>query len=546
MPRCPSRDYADRCAAIQLTESGLTRGEVAQTLGRPERWLRRTLARYDPQVGLKSLRDHSSRPHHSPQQTPQEVEQAICELKSAHPSWGRRQLCKQLRWRWREDSSGLLRWVSQGRVRHILARHPELLPPAPQNDRPPPRQIDYLECNLIWATDIHYTTLADGSTWQTLHWLDLHSRYELGQVTAANLSEEMVVHSFLALAAQYGLPSLLKSDHDKLWYDPSSELPSRLSRILSALGVHHLLIPKGQPWWNGVMERYIRTCRQEIHLPAQGHSEQLNQAMEAQRHAYNQERCHSRCQDRPPATVYQPSSRQLPPDFDPTQVPLTFQPVVTTRRVQASGRVSLAGQTYSFHRRYAGQTVTVTVEGWSATAQAQDGWQRTWDLHPAAAQAPANPLPPSAPKPLTRKVNRRGCCLLNGYLYYLGTAWTGQTLTIQRQADAWLVNLPDGSSKTIPCRHLFPQPHRQPGPSKPKSPPTQPPEPTALQTRRVTRTGQIAFYHHLYYVGIAHKGAAVYVAPTTEGLSVYNTDHAWITTCPWKQPAQADKPLCPT
>jgi hypothetical protein len=27
---------------------------------------------------------------------------------------------------------------------------------------------------------------------------------------------------------------------------------------------------------------------------------------------------------------------------------------------------------------------------------------------------------------------------------------------------------------------------------------------------------------------------------------VYNMDHAWITTCPWKQTHQPDKPLCPT
>jgi hypothetical protein len=35
--------------------------------------------------------------------------------------------------------------------------------------------MDYLECNLLWAADIHQTKLEDGSVWETVHWIDLHS-----------------------------------------------------------------------------------------------------------------------------------------------------------------------------------------------------------------------------------------------------------------------------------------------------------------------------------------------------------------------------------
>ena len=61
MPRRPAQDYADRCRVIELKDS-LTHRAIAETLHRPERWVRRTLARYDAQVGLASLRDNSSRP----------------------------------------------------------------------------------------------------------------------------------------------------------------------------------------------------------------------------------------------------------------------------------------------------------------------------------------------------------------------------------------------------------------------------------------------------------------------------------------------------
>jgi hypothetical protein len=492
-------------------------------------------------IGLGSLHDRSSRPTQSPTRTPAEIERAICDLKQAHPVWGRRQIAKQLHWRWRDDPQ-CLAGISVGRVRRVLARHPELQAAEAAPADKPARQIDYLTCNLLWAADIQQTQLPDGSTWRTLHWIDLHSRYLLGQLTVQSLSEALVVESFLAVARQYGLPAIVKTDHDALWFDANSGLPSRLTRVLSALGVYHLLIGPRQPWWNGVMERCVRTCREEIRLPEQG--EALPAAMEATRSFYNDERCHSRYHDQPPATVYQPSPRQLPSDFDPQQVPPTAEPIVVTRRVDARGRINVLGGTYPYQRRYAGETIAVTVQGWSATARSEDGWQRTWDLHPTVAQPPPTPLPNLPPPPVYRKVNLRGNVLLNRYLYYVGIAWIGQKVRLERSSDSWQVTLPYGATKTWPCKHLFLQPGRSAPPSE--LPPPQPREFTPFQTRRVTLRGQIAFANHLYYVGVALKGRTVGVTPGPDGLAVYTTDAAWITTCPWKAADPAVEPLCPT
>lgn len=537
MPRSPAQDYADRCRAVELRQQGLRQVEIAQALQRPARWVRRTFARQKGPDDLASLRDHTSRPKRSPGRTPAEIAQAICELKQAHPVWGRRQIASQLRWRWQQDAQRLA-WVSEGRVRLVLARHPELQPVEPPPETKPARQIAYLQCNLIWAADIQDTHLADGSTWRTLHWIDLHSRYDLGQLTVPELSEAQVVESFLVVARQYGLPAIVKTDHDCLWFNANTGLPSLLTRVFTALGVYHLLVGPRQPWWNGVVERLVRTCREEIHLPAQG--EALPQAQEATRSFYNNERCHSRCHDQPPASIYLPSDRLMPANFDPAQVPITAEATVITRQVQAHGRINLCGQTYFFHRRYAGQTVSVTVSGWSATAEAGDGWQRTWDLHPAAEQPPATPPPSLPPAPLTRSVNPRGNVLLNRYLYYVGIAWIGQRVLIQRDGANWQITLPDGSTKTWPCKHLFPQPARTALPAQPAPP--QPRDFTPFQTRRVTKRGQVAFHNRLYYVGVVHHGQTVGVTPTAEGLTVYTTDAAWITTCPWKD---GQKPVEP-
>jgi len=545
MPRCPTKDYQDRCKAIELKGNMLTHHEIAQALHRPERWVRRTMARYDQQVGLPSLRDHSSRPHSSPKQTSPDVDQAICTMKQAHLTWGRRQIAKQLNWEWRDDPAHRTK-VSAARVRCVLKRHPELSPPAPSPQPAASPTIDYLAPNLLWSADCHQTRLDDGSTWETIHWLDLDSRYELGQLTAASLTEDLVIDSFLAVAGRYGLPWLIKTDRGALFYEPSSGLPTLFERVMAALAVVHLPVGPHQPWWNGVIERRIKTCQQDVHLPRQGDAEAVHQAMEAERLFYDNERCHSCCDDQPPATKYTPSQRLLPPDFVRDQVPITLQPTVLTRQVQASGRVSLAGRSFYFLRSYAGQAVSVTVDGWTATGTAADGWQRTWDLHPRAQTQPATPPPAMPPQPLTRRVDRRGCLHLQHRLYYVGVAWAKQSLTLEPQGAAWLVTLPDGSTKTLPDPQTVAVPRHTAPPERPHTAPAQAGVQPLMQTRRVTKTGQVAFHNRLYYVGIAHKGQTVNVTPVPEGLAVYTPDNAWMTTCPWRQQAEADKPPCPT
>jgi hypothetical protein len=148
MPRNPTRDYADRCCAVDLRQQGLRQGEIAQVQQRPVRWVRRTFARAEVPAGLASLHDRSSRPQHSPRHTPTEIEQAICELKQMHPAWGRRQIAKQLRWRWRADGQQL-QWISEGGVRCVLARHPELHAAAPPAaPKPAPDRLSGLKPDL--------------------------------------------------------------------------------------------------------------------------------------------------------------------------------------------------------------------------------------------------------------------------------------------------------------------------------------------------------------------------------------------------------------
>ena len=192
-----------------------------------------------------------------------------------------------------------------------------------------------------------------------------------------------------------------------------------------------------------------------------------------------------------------------------------------------------------------GKNKVTSRTGCSAGGQAADGWQRHLGPHDQAVQPALPPLPPAAPQPLTRKVERHGCVMLKYYRYYIGIAWAGETLP--------------SSAPGIHGRSACPMARRKPYlvsiciPSRePKSsswPPTPGTAPRAaetnLLTRRTNQNAQIAFHNRLYFVGSAPKGQTLAVVPTAAGLEVYNTQQAWISTCPWRQPHQPDKPPYP-
>ena len=73
---------AERQSAIHLLRAGQSVKEVAATLGRSERWVRKWRARYETE-GWAGLQDRSRRPHHSPRRMTEAQRQAIRTARSA-------------------------------------------------------------------------------------------------------------------------------------------------------------------------------------------------------------------------------------------------------------------------------------------------------------------------------------------------------------------------------------------------------------------------------------------------------------------------------
>jgi transposase len=69
--------------------------EVAERYGVSRQAVHRWLRRYQ-QGGLDALADRSHRPRRCPHQLAAVVEARLCELRRAHPGWGRRRLGHEL------------------------------------------------------------------------------------------------------------------------------------------------------------------------------------------------------------------------------------------------------------------------------------------------------------------------------------------------------------------------------------------------------------------------------------------------------------------
>ena len=72
---------AERERAIHLLRSGHPVPQVAEVLGRSERWVRKWRRRFQKE-GWEGLRSRSRRPHHLTRQLPGEVRRAIPETRS--------------------------------------------------------------------------------------------------------------------------------------------------------------------------------------------------------------------------------------------------------------------------------------------------------------------------------------------------------------------------------------------------------------------------------------------------------------------------------
>jgi putative transposase len=174
--------------------------------------------------------------------------------------------------------------------------------------------------NATWTTDFkgEFRT-GDGRYCYPLTLRDGFSRYVLRCDALVGSTYEATRRRFERAFAEYGLPARIRSDNGTPFASAGLGRLSRLAVWWIRLGIVPERIAVGHPEQNGSHEQFHRVLKAETTRPPAASVRAQQRRFERFCVEYNQERPHEALANRPPATVYHPSSRPLPPRLPPLE-----------------------------------------------------------------------------------------------------------------------------------------------------------------------------------------------------------------------------------
>jgi transposase InsO family protein len=265
-------------------------------------------ARFE-EAGKPGLESRSKAPRSHPNETPDQVVEALLELRRQHPTWGPRKVIAKL-----ERTAPELAVPCASTVGDILKRHGMV---APRRRRPrPPRYRDDLTTgnhpNDVWCADFKgQFPVRSGRMCWPLTVSDLHSRYLLRCQALPTSRWNLVMPVFLSAFHEYGLPKVIRTDNGVPFSTRSPGGLSTLSIWWIKLGIRPERIEPGHPEQNGTHERMHRTMGEAIR-PPQATITAQQRRFGVFRREFNEERPHEALQMATPAEIYEPSSRPYP------------------------------------------------------------------------------------------------------------------------------------------------------------------------------------------------------------------------------------------
>ena len=303
----------------ELGERSMTelcqRYEIARETGYV--WLRRYR-----QAGVPGLVEHSRAAHRHGNQTPEDCEQRVLELRQAHMRWGPRKLKCVLE----RDQPGRV-WPAASTIGALLKRE-GLVVARHQRWRTAPYSAPLAHAdaaNRVWCADFKgWFRTADRQRVDPLTISDAHSRYLLRCQAVEKTDTARVQAIFEAAFREYGLPAALRTDNGPPFASRAVAGLSRLAVWWIKLGIVPERIAAGHPEQNGRHERMHRTLKQEAAQPPAANRHEQQRTLDRFRQEYNQVRPHEALQMQTPAAVYQPSTRRFPERVPEPEYPETM------------------------------------------------------------------------------------------------------------------------------------------------------------------------------------------------------------------------------
>ena len=273
--------------------------------------------------GPAGLEERSRKPHHSPNRTPEHIEQALLEARRRHPSWGAKKLLTLVH-------KGHPRWELPQRstVCEILSRN-GMVPKKPRRrhiGHPGRPTSSILASNDVWSADFkgQFKT-GNGRYCYPLTVTDNFSRYLLACQALSSTAVDEAKPVFTRLFQEYGLPKRIRTDNGVPFATTTLARLSRLSAWWVRLGVLPEFIEPGKPQQNGRHERMHLTLKAETTRPPAYSLAPQQRKFNAFVEEFNNERPHEALDQDTPACWYEASSREMPKKLKPFVYPDRFE-----------------------------------------------------------------------------------------------------------------------------------------------------------------------------------------------------------------------------
>jgi len=291
-------------------------------------WVRRYRA-----IGLEGLLERSRARQQHENQTPEDIERMVLELRQAHMRWGARKLKRVL-----EDNEPGRVWPAASTIGALLKRAGLVVERRKRHKTPPYSEpLAHADGpNRVWCADFKgWFRTGDGERIDPLTISDAYSRYLFRCQAVEKTDTARVQAIFEAAFREYGMPAAIRTDNGAPFASRALAGLSRLAVWWMKLGIMPERIEAGHPEQNGRHERMHRTLKQEVTQPAAANRREQQRVMDRFRQEYNQLRPHEALGMETPAAVYQSSPRRFPVRLPEPEYPETM----LVRSVQQHGRI---------------------------------------------------------------------------------------------------------------------------------------------------------------------------------------------------------------
>jgi transposase InsO family protein len=284
--------------------------------------------------GWDALVEQSRRHNSHPNTTPQEMVEAILEIRNKYPRWGARKVVAILEREWESESI-----PCPSTVNAIMRRHGMTIPRRRSikkitNQFP---VFDPVNPNEIWSADFKGKFRMGNKVYcHPLTIADSKSRYLFAIKGMENPTTEGAKPVFERVFREHGLPLYLHTDNGAPFGSALSlRRMTRLSVWIIEIGITPVYSDPGHPEQNGRHERMHRDLKAAATRPPAGCLVSQQKVFEKFIKEYNNERPHEALNMKTPSDVHIRSTREYPRiirDWD-------YPKEITPRYVSGNGAI---------------------------------------------------------------------------------------------------------------------------------------------------------------------------------------------------------------